>query len=208
VTAKVDARLLNWRFLVPDEPEGLLLLPADGEPLPSAVIAEPRPDSLASALRRGPYPAIAVPDLGAWMRRRRPAGTGPLLARLCAAVAPAGWLCVGFANAWYPGAPARPGSLRLRTALGILRRSGLTELEVFLALPSQRRPALLVPAARDTELDHVLRRLFLTYVPADSPWPTLRRRVLAVLRRGALVAPHGIRVQFAPAFCVVARRPR
>lgn len=208
MTADVDARVLNWRFVVPDEPEGLLLLPANGERLPSAVTAEPRPDGLASALHRGPYPAIAVPDLGAWTAGHRRAAAGPLLARLCAAVAPAGWLCVGFANAWYPGAPARRGSLGVRTALGILRRSGLSELEVFLALPSQRRPALLVPAARDAELDHVLGRLFLTYVPADSPWPMLRRRVLAVLRRGALVAPHSIRVQLAPAFCVIARRPR
>jgi hypothetical protein len=209
MTAAVDARVLNWRFVVPDEPEGLLLLPANGERLPGAVVVESRPDCLASALHRGPYPAIAVPDLGAWTSRRRRAAAGALLARLCAGVGQAGWLYVGFANPWYPGAPARPGSLRVRTALRVLRRSGLSEFEVFFALPSQRRPALLVPTARRMELDHVLHRLFLTYVPAaESPWPTLRRQVLAVLRRGALIAPHRSRMQFAPAFGVVARRPR
>jgi hypothetical protein len=207
VTAAVDARTLNWRFVVPDEPEGLLLLPVSGEHLPSAVVAASGPDDLTSALRRGAYPAIAAPDLGQWVPRRRPGETGRLLARLCAAVAPGGWLYVGFANAWYPGAPARPGSLRVGTAARILRHSGLSELEVYLALPSQRHPALLAPVARSAEFDHLLRRLFLTYVPADSPWPMARRRVIAALRRGALVTPHRVRSQLVPAFGVVARRP-
>jgi hypothetical protein len=202
----MDARTLNWRFVVPDEPEGLLLLPADDERLPSAVVAEPGPAGLEAALQRGPYPAIAAPDLGAWIARRRPGEADRLLVRLCAAVAPGGWLCVGFANAWYPGAPARRGSLDVRTIYRVLRSSDMSLPEVYLALPSQRRPALLVPAARPEELDHVLRRLFLTYVPPGSSWLTLRRQVLGALRRAALIAPHNIRARLAPAFCVVSRR--
>lgn len=203
----VDARTLNWRFVVPDEPEGLLLLPVGGERLESAVVAEPGPQGLASALANGPYPAVAALDLGGWAARGGQGLPGRLLARLCSAVAPAGWLCVGFANPWYPGAPARTGSLAPRTALRVLRRGGLTGAEVYLALPSQRRPALLVPAARPAELGHVLDRLFFPYVPAELRLAMTRRELLAALRRGAAVAPHGLRIRLAPAYCVVARRP-
>jgi hypothetical protein len=202
----MDARTLNWRFVVPDEPAGLLLVPVAGEHVPSAVVVEPGPAALDAALRGGPYPAIAVPDLAALLARRRPGEAGRLLARLCAAVVPGGWLCVGFANAWYPGAPGRSGSLDVGVVKRALRCSSMSEAEVYLALPSQRRPALLVPAAWPEELDHVLRRLFLTYVPAGSSWVALRRQILGLLRRTALVAPHPIRCRLAPAFYVVARR--
>jgi hypothetical protein len=40
VTVQVDARTLNWRFVVPDEPEGLLCLPVNGERRPLAVAEE------------------------------------------------------------------------------------------------------------------------------------------------------------------------
>jgi hypothetical protein len=207
VMATVDARTLNWRFVVPDEREGLLLVPVDDERIPSAVVAESGPAGLAAALGRRPYPAVAAPDLGGRVGRGRPGETGRLLARLCAAVAPAGWLYAGFANAWYPGAPWRPGSLSLGTALRILRRSGLSDPEVYLALPSQRRPALLVPAARPAELGHVLDRLFVPYVPAELRFARARRELLTMFRSGAAVAPHGIRTRLAPAFSLVARRP-
>ncbi len=201
-----DARTLNWRFVVPDEPEGLLFLPADGERHPSAGGAGPGPGGLEAALGGGPYPAVAVADLGSWARRR-PAEAGRTLARLCAAVAPGGWLCAGFANAGYPGTPPLAGALHIQAARRILRRSGLSELEVYFALPHQRCPALLVPAARPVELDHVLRQLFFTYVPGDGAWAMAQRYLLAALRRGALLTPHLIRTRFAPGFYVVARRP-
>jgi hypothetical protein len=207
MTLAVDARTLNWRFVVPDEPQGLLLLAVQGEHVASAVVVQPGSTALEGALGDGPYPAVVAPDLGDWAARGRPGWAGRLLVRLCGAVAPGGWLCVGFANAWYPGAPARPGSLGLRTAVRTLGRAGLSEVEVYLALPSQRRPAFLVPAARPAELGHVLDRLFFTYVPAEQPWAMARRELLAALRRGAARTPHGIRTRLAPAYCVVARRP-
>lgn len=191
-----DARTLNWRFVVPDEPPGLLFLPAGG----------PGAGGLAAALDGGPYPAVAVTDLGS-LARRRPASAGRTLARLSAAVAPGGWLCAGFANASYPGTPPLVGALRIQTALRVLRRAGLSDPEVYFALPHQRCPALLVPAARPVELDHVLRQLFLTYVPSDGAWAMAQRRLLAALRRGALLTPHLVRTLLAPGFYVVARRP-
>jgi hypothetical protein len=201
----MDARMHNWRFVVPDEPEGLLHLPADGELLPSAAVVEPGPDGLAAALRRGPYPAIAAPDIGLWSRHR-PAEASRTLARLAAAVAPGGWLCAGFANANYPGTPALAGGLRMPTARRVLRCAGFTDIEEYIALPNQRCPALLVPAARSMELNHVLRQLFLTYVPGEGMLAMAQRHLLTLLRRGALVTPHGIRARFAPGFFVVARR--
>jgi hypothetical protein len=207
VTLVLDARTLNWRFVVPDEPDGLLLLPVRDERVPSAVVVEPDPAALESALAQGPYPAVVALDLGRWAALGRHGGAGRLLARLCAAVAPGRWLCVGFANTWYPGAPWRPGALGLQTAVQTIRRAGLSDQEVYLALPSQRHPAFLVPAARPAELSHVIDRLFFTYVPADLPWAMTRRALLGVLRPGAAHAPHGLRRQLAPGFCIVARRP-
>jgi hypothetical protein len=206
VTVQVDARTLNWRFVVPDEPEGLLYLPVNDERVPLAVVAEEGLRGLAVALRGGPYPAVAAPDLGRWARNR-PAQAGRMLARLSAAVAPGGWLCAGFANANYPATPALTGALRIRSARRILRRAGLSDLEVYYSLPNQRCPALLVPAARPVELNHVLRYLFLTYLPGEGPWAAAQRHLLTLLRRGALRTPHGIRTRFAPGFYVIARRP-
>jgi hypothetical protein len=207
VTPALDARTLNWQFVVPDEPEGLLLLPVQDECVAAAAVVEPDRAALEAALRRGPYPAVVALDLGRWTALGRQGSARRLLARLCAAVAPGRWLCVGFANAWYPGAPARSGTLGLLNAVRIIRRSGLSDVEVYLALPSQRHPAFLVPAARPTELSHVIDRLFFTYVPADLPWAMTRRELLAVLRRGAAHVPHGLRTQLAPGFCIVAMRP-
>lgn len=206
MTVQVDARTLNWRFVVPDEPDGLLYLPVEGERVPLAVIAADGLNGLKAALSEGPYPAIAAPDLGRWARHR-PALAGPLLSQLCDAVAPGGWLCAGFANANYPATPALTGALRIGTARRILRRAGLSDPDVYYALPNQRCPALLVPAARPTELNHVLRYMFLTYLPGEGPWAAAQRHLLTLLRRGALWTPHGIRTRFAPAFFVIARRP-
>jgi hypothetical protein len=206
VSAPADARTLNWRFVVPDEPPGLLYLPVDSEAPPGAVVAAPGGHGLAATLRGAPFPAVAVPDLGRWAPRR-PAEARRILARLAAALAPGGWLCAGFANACFPGTPALTGALRLSSAERVLRRKGLSDLEVYLTLPAQRCPALLVPASRPVELDYVLRQLFLLYAPGEGDWAAARRQLLTLLGRGAMRVPHDLRMRFAPGFCVVARRP-
>jgi hypothetical protein len=201
---EADARLLNWRFVVPDEPEGLLLLPADTETLPGAVT--PGQDLLTQALVDGDYPAVAVPDLAVWVPRGQRQGASRLLARLAAAVAPGGWLCVGFPNRWYAAAP-RAGSISLWAALGVVRRAGLTGVEVYAALPDQRRAAFLVPLARPAEMDHMLRVLFETSFPSGGRGAITFRRILSVLRRVACAAPRARR-HLVPAYYVVARRPQ
>ncbi|MFI5065875.1 MAG: hypothetical protein ACHP9Z_18125 [Streptosporangiales bacterium] len=204
MSAEVDARLLNWRFLVPGEPDGLLLLPGGTEALPGAVT--PGRGVLGRALGRR-YPAVAAPDLAAWAPRRHRAAAPRLLASLAAAVAPGGWLCVGFPNRWYPGAPMRPGSLSSRRAVRTIRRAGLTGAELYAALPEQRRAAFLVPLARRTEMDHMLRVLFDTSFPSGGRGAVAFRRVLSVMRRVALATPR-TRRHFVPAYYLVARRPQ
>jgi hypothetical protein len=205
VSITVDARLLNWRFVVPGEPAGLLLLPADTETLPGAVAAERGAFSRAQLDRR--YPAVAIPDLAAWVPRGRPAETSHLLASLAAAVAPGGWLCVGFPNRWYPAAPLRAGSLSLRGALSVIRRAGLTRPEVYAALPDQRRAAFLVPLARPAEMDHMLRVFFETSIPAGGRSAFAGRRILSAARRAALAAPRARR-HLLPAYYLVAGKPQ
>jgi len=204
--ATADARTLNWRFVAPSEPAGMLLLAVGDETHDAAVVLRPGSGDLAGALSRGPYPAVAAPDLGAWAPGR-PGGAAHLLARLATAVGPGGWLYVGFGNAWFPCAPCRPASSTGRTARRILRRAGLSDVALYAALPDQRRPALLVPMDRPEELDHVLNVLFLNYLPGDSSWPAVRRHLLAALRWGASTAPHRMRVHLVPAVGVLARRP-
>jgi hypothetical protein len=206
MTADADARLLNWRFLVPPEPPGLLLLPAAGETVPGAVI--PEPDLLDRLLPAGRYPAIAIPDLAAWLpRRRRGSQPARLLAGLAAAVAPGGWLCAGFANSLYPAAPLRPGSLSCARALRTIARAGLTQPELYAALPGPRRAAYLVPLTRPAELDHMLRVLFETSSPPPGRGAAASRRILALMRQAALAAPRARR-HLMPAYYLIARRPR
>ena len=204
MSADADARLLNWRFVVPGEPDGLLLLPADTETVPGAVT--PEKDLLAQALTHSRYPAVAVPDLAAWVPRGQQIEASRLLAALAAAVAPGGWLCVGFRNRWYAAAPLRPGSTSLGAALGAVRRAGLTGTEVYAALPDQRRAAFLVPLARPAEMNHMLRVLFETSFPSSGRWAVTFRRILSVLRRVACAAPR-VRRHLVPAYYLVAQRP-
>lgn len=203
----VDARVLNWRFVVPDEPSGLLLLPIGEEGDVRRVPSLQDGAGTVPGPRAGTFPAIAAADLAGWTGqdgRRDPAG---LLAELCAGVSPGGWLCVGFANSLYPRLSLGQGSMRLRAARRVLARSGMAEPDIYACLPSHRRPGLLVPLQRPTELDFVLRRLFLTYAPTDASWPRLRRHVLALMQRCAVAAPHRVRVALAPGYCLVSRRP-
>lgn len=204
MSAEVDARLLNWRFVVPGEPDGLLLLPAGTETLPGA--AMPAHGALASMLLDRRYPAVAVPDLAAWVPPGRPAEASRLLATLAAAVAPGGWLCAGFPNRWYPAGPLRAGSTSLSAALRAVSRAGLTGTEVYAALPDQRRAAFLVPLARPAEMDHMLRVLFETSFPSGGRGAVAIRRILSILRRAALAAPRARR-HLVPAYYLVAQRP-
>jgi len=205
MTTEPDARLLNWRFVAPSQPPELLLLSADGETVPGALT--PDRDVFDHPLPALRYPAIAIPDLAAWLPRRRPAGAARLLAGLAAAVAPGGWLCAGFANSWYPVVPLRPGSLSCARALRTVRRAGLTRTELYAALPGPRRAAFLVPLARPAEMDHMLRVLFETSYPGRGRGAAAARRMLSLLRRAALTAPHARR-RLVPAYYLVARRPR
>lgn len=198
-----DARALNWRLVVPNEPEGLLLLPAGAETVPGAVVAG---EPLFGGVSRRSYPAVAVPDLAVWATPGFP-GPRALLASLSGLVAPGGWLCVGFPNRWFPAGGLRNGSLSLRAALRTVRRAGLTDDEVYAALPNQRRAAFLVPLRRREEMDHMLRALFQTSFPEPGRGTIALRSLLDLLRRAALVLPRARR-SFMPAYYVVAGRPK
>lgn len=204
--ADLDARALNWRFVVPDEPEGLLLLGVDGEALPGAIMPEPGSEELRFALRNGPFPAVVVADLGRWSRLTGDAPAA-LLARLADAVAPGGWLFAGMANPWYPLRPLARGSLSVGRAERSLRRGGLNCVELYLAFPDHRCPAYLVPRAGWAELETFLRRFFIPYAGT-----TRGRRgralqiVLTIMHRAALHAPHRLRAALAPAACIVSGR--
>jgi hypothetical protein len=200
-----DARTLNWRYVVPDEPPGMLLLPVAGETTDRAVVATP--GGLAQLLADdAAFPAVAVMDLPSWSEHGGRAGSARLLGRLCGAVEPGGWLCLGFANARYPGSWRRSRTLRLRTVRRVLKRSGMAAPEVYAGLPHHTRPGILVPLRRRAELDFVLHHLFLTYAPADGRAPRLQRTALRLMRQAAVAGPHRGRSAFVPAYCLVTRR--
>jgi hypothetical protein len=189
-----DARTTNWRFVVPDEPPGMLVLPVDW---PSQ-----RPH-----LAPGTLPAVVALDLAAGTRRRTRRECTRLLGELASALVPGGWLCVGFANAHYPRAPWRRGALTLPAARRALARAGLGAATVYAALPDHRSPAMLVPLTRPAELSFALAHLIPTYEPAGAAHPRLRRRLLQLQRWAALAAPGTLRTATVPAYCVLTRRP-
>ncbi|MFL5800072.1 MAG: hypothetical protein ACJ77A_19345 [Actinomycetota bacterium] len=204
--ADFDARALNWRFVVPDEPAGLLLLPADGETVAGATVVPASAHGLAETLARGPFPAVVAPDMGGWAVRTG-FRTSELLERLGRQVVPGGWIFAGFANPWYVGRWLRRGSLRRRRAMAALRRAGLAG-EAYLTFPSEQCPAYIVPASGRAELDYLLRRLFVPHTGEPTGFGTrVKRRLLMVMRAVALRAPHRARVAFCPGLAVVARRP-
>jgi hypothetical protein len=191
-----DARELNWRFVLPDEPAGLLVLSRE---------EAGRHRSLADAIDKTTSAGVVVPDLSLWAARR----SGPcLLLDAAKAVAPGGWLCVGFPNRLFPGSVNRRGAMALRTARATLRTAGLTPRTVYLPLPDHLRPALLVDSRHRGQLDYVFQHLFVTYVPGSSLRVRLARKALVAVRRIGLVLPHRVRVACAPGYCVVAWRPR
>jgi hypothetical protein len=212
-----DARALNWRFLVPDEPAGMLVLPVDDEtadisPPDRVTTQSPIPAARTAAdgdhpLRNGAYPAVVALDVAAATRRATRRECRRRLAELAAAVAPGGWLCVGFANAHYPRSPWQRGALTLAAAGRTLRRAGLGPTVVYAALPDHRHPALLVPLTGPEELRFALQYLVPTYEPAGAPHPRARRRLLQAQRSAALAAPPALRAAIVPAYCLLSRRP-
>lgn len=212
-----DARASNWRFLVPDEPAGMLVLPVGDETADVPPPAQATPAGLIPAarpaadgdhpLQTGAYPAVVALDVAAGTLHATRRQCWRRLAELAAAVAPGGWLCVGFANAHYPRSPWQSGALTPTVADRALRRAGLGPAVVYAALPDHRHPALLVPLARPAELRFALQHLVPTYEPAGTAHPRARRRLLQAQRSAALAAPQALRAAFVPAYCLLSRRP-
>ena len=202
----IDARALNWRFLVPDQPSGLLLLPVAEERVPGAVAPERSAEALADALTDHTYPAVVAPDAGAWCKVAGERAAG-LLVRLAAAVAPGGYLYAGFSNPWYPARLRARGSLALKRELRILERLGFTGLQAYLAFPSQACPAYLVDASNAACLEYFVRRISIPYVERQGARARMERRALRGMRAIAMASPHATRVRFAPAAAVMGRRP-
>jgi len=214
--AVVDHRVLNWRFVVPSLPDGLLLLAAAGEAggVPGAVQC----DQGLAALLAGPYPAVVVADLGRWAAATAVRGAGSarqgaaakrLLARAAEAVAPGGWLYASFANPLYPMRPRGVPALSVAAAGAVVRQAGLVSLSWWLAFPDQQTPAYLVPAGGGAELEYFMRTFFFPYATgASARKARLKQRALTLMRGTALRAPGRLRPRFAPAFAMVAERPR
>lgn len=213
----IDHRPLNWRFVVPSEPDGLLLLAAADEAgeVPGAVVCDPGRAALRE--RSGSYPAVVIADLGHWARteaahrgvgRGRGGSAKELLAEAAAAVAPGGWLYASFANPWYPLRSNGGAGLTLAAAAGVLRGAGLQPSSSWLAFPDQRTTAYLVPAGGGPELEYFMRTFFFPYATGGSARKArIKQRALTLMRRVSLVAPPRLRSRFAPAFAIVAERP-
>ena len=203
-----DARLLNWRFVVPSSQERLLLLSVDHESIPDAVVPTRTAGELAFALGEGPFTGIVVGDLAAWQSIYEDGdGTSELLPLLVASLTREGWLYAGFPNRWSPSALLQRKHFTARALARGLRTAGFTEIHTYFALPSQRCPAYLVSADRRAELDYFLTRLFFPYVGSSSPRTArLRQRLLDWGRWTALRVPHRLRVALSPGMAVVAMR--
>ena len=203
-----DARLLNWRFVVPPSHERLLLLSVDHESVPDAIVPARSAKELAFALREGPFTGIVVGDLAAWQFIHVDGeGSSELLPRLISSLTDDGWLYAGLPGRWSPGALLRGGRFTSRAIERSLRAAGFAEVRTYFALPSQRCPAYLVSADRRAELDYFLSRLFFPYVGSSSPRTArLKQRLLDWGRWAALRVPHRVRVALSPGMAVVATR--
>ena len=202
----MDARVSNWSFLVPSADRFLLLPIRDEDPSGAVVPSERSARGLADALVAAPFPLVGVPALAAW--RSVADGDGArLLERLAGAVAPGGWLYVGFPNAWYPGYAGRAGSLTEDRVRAVLSAAGLQPVATYLAFPHERTPAYLIERDDPAALRYFLERLSFPYVEGPDRWKSRGKQLaLAAARRGALVAPSGLRARFAPGLAVTARR--
>jgi hypothetical protein len=203
-----DARVLNWRFVVPGSQARLLLLSVDHESVPDAIVPARTAAALASALREGPFTGIVVGDLAAWESIHAEGdGSSELLPLLVASLTPQGWLYAGLPNRWAPGALLRRRHLSSRALARRLQATGFAETRTYFALPSQRCPAYLVSADRRAELDYFLNQLFFPYVGSSSPRTArLKQRVLDLGRWTALRVPHPLRIALSPGMAIVATR--
>jgi hypothetical protein len=204
--ADFDARTMNWRFVVPDEPPGLLLLRVGEEQLAGAVTPGDAGEALSNALEAGPYPAVVAQDLARWasLLDVRPRD---LLLQLGAGVEARGWLAVGISNPWSPTRPFGHGSVRATRAARALNAAGFCSVRSYLAFPDQRCPAYLIGADDRAELNYLLGRLFLPYVgEVRGMRARIKQRVVRAGRRVALFLPHRLRVGLAPASLLVARK--
>lgn len=203
-----DARVLNWRFVVPSSQEHLLLLSVDHESVPDAVVPARTATELASALRAGPYTGIVVGDLAAWQSIYADGGgASELLSLLVASLTPEGWLYAAFPNPWVPGAVRQRRRLTSRAIKQELRIAGFTEIRTYFALPSPRCPAYLVSADRRAELDYFLNRLFFPYVGSSSRRTArAKQQLLDWGRWTALRVPHRVRVALSPGLAIVGTR--
>jgi hypothetical protein len=199
-----DARPLNWRFIVPDEPSGILLLGVGDERVDDAVVPPRRREDLDLALEKTRYPAIVCADLGGWAAV---AGTGSraLLARLSASLEPGGWLYAVVENRAYPRRPARSGSMTLSSARAAFTAGGLEDVRPFIVLPEASSPAYVISLSDEHAFAHFLRHLFVPYVPGGSVQVRMERQVLAATSRVALRLPHRARTPLAPAFALLGR---
>jgi hypothetical protein len=202
----VDARLENWRLVVPSEATSLLVLPASGgaaaaETIDGATVVEPDAEALRSVA--GSFEGVVAQDLAAWGAIEGE-GAAALLERLAPMTAAGGWLYAAFPNSLIP---RKPRGLSLRRALRILRSAGFGDVAVYVALPDHRRPAWLVPVTRKAELNVFLRRMAFAYVPFGPPMVArAAARAMQAGRMVGLAAPHRLRVRLAPAYSIVARR--
>ena len=203
-----DARVFNWRFVVPAAQERVLLLSVDHESVPDAVVPARSATELAAALGQGPFSGIVVGDLAAWQAIFADGnGSSELLPLLIASLTLDGWLYAAFPNRWLPGALLQRRHYSSRALEQRLRTAGFTEIRSYFALPSQRCPAYLVSADRRAELDYFLSRLFFPYVGSSSARTArLKQRLLDCARWTALRVPHPLRVTLSPGMAIVATR--
>ncbi len=199
-----DARSTTWQFVAPGQPTEFLVV-ADPADCPEGALAV-APGDLSRHCRPTGWPAVAAPDLGT-ASAQAGSGAAALLELLAHQVAAGGWLLVGVSNSWYPARGGGSGRLSLARIHHVVRRGGLHVDALYVALPDHRRPAVLAASQPARALDEVLDRLPTSYVEANVRWPRARRRARSLLARAASSAPHAVRLRFAPAYVVVARRP-
>ncbi|MCW2614754.1 MAG: hypothetical protein JWN08_1748 [Frankiales bacterium] len=199
-----DARTLNWRFITPELPGDLLLLPVRNERLEGASHAHRSAWGLEDSLSRR-YGAVVAPDVTGWLPDLPGTTATRLLERLAAAVRPGGWLYVGMQTR-----PAAAGPRRMTpvAARRVLTGAGFDDVQLWFPLPWVSCPAFLVPAARGAELDHFLSTAFFPYSDDRSAWRgRARQQALSLASRAALRTPHAWRVRCAPSLALLARRP-